>query len=50
MAFCGRPDSELGFEGCMIFRCDRNSNTSKYTRGEGTLIAVKNDELVLGQF
>lgn len=34
-------DTELGFTNFPIFRLDRNSNTSSYSRGGGTLIAAK---------
>lgn len=34
-------DSELGFDNYRLFRFDRNENTSPYSRGGGTLIAVK---------
>eukprot|EP00102_Acyrthosiphon_pisum_P024314 XP_016661524.1 PREDICTED: RNA-directed DNA polymerase from mobile element jockey-like [Acyrthosiphon pisum] len=36
-------NSELGFEGYLIFRCDRNIRTSNCTRGGGSLIAVKKE-------
>jgi len=36
-------NSELGFEGYLIFRCDRNKRTSNCTRGGGSLIAVKKE-------
>ena len=34
-------DSELGFEGFNIFRCDRNPANSSNSRGGGILIAVR---------
>jgi len=36
-------NSELGFEGYLIFRCDRNERTSNCTRGGGSLIDVKKE-------
>lgn len=35
-------DTELSLIGYQIFRFDRNENTSRYSRGGGILIAVKN--------
>jgi len=36
-------NSELCFDGYLIFRCDRNLRTSNCRRGGGSLIAVKKE-------